>query len=83
MRALFPVTCATKVGYTILSALAEGADRLVPERALSVLTDVDLHAVLPLKERDYQSDFQTEGSRREFSLTARAGCTPHAESARK
>ena len=49
----------------ILSALAEGADRLVAEVALSE-PDTTLVAVLPLAREDYLDDFPTMESRREF-----------------
>jgi len=56
------------VAFTILSALAEGADRFIASQALTVLgdTDVQLEAVLPLTVEDYHQDFHTERSRREF-----------------
>lgn len=49
----------------VLSALAEGADRLVAEVALS-RPDNTLVAVLPLAREDYLDDFPTAKSRREF-----------------
>ncbi len=47
-----------------LSALAEGADRLVARVALE--RGIPLTAVLPLAAEDYEQDFDSEGSRREF-----------------
>ena len=49
----------------VLSALAEGADRLVAEVALSQ-PDTTLVAVLPLAREDYLDDFPAAESRREF-----------------
>lgn len=49
----------------ILSALAEGADRLVAEVALAE-SETSLVAVLPLARDDYVQDFVTAQSRREF-----------------
>lgn len=48
-----------------LSALAEGADRLVAERILA-RPGARLHAVLPLPRDDYAADFASESSRRRF-----------------
>jgi hypothetical protein len=47
---------------TVVSALAEGADRMVAERVLAQAGS-DLHAVLPLRQHDYERDFEgTPGS---------------------
>ncbi len=55
-----------------LSALAEGADRLVVERILR-RSGAGLRALLPLPRAQYLADFGTERSRREFlDLLARA-----------
>ena len=57
---------------TVISALSEGADRLVAQRVL-VRPDGKLIAVLPLPQSDYMSDFDSSESREEFlSLLARA-----------
>lgn len=53
------------VRLEILSALAEGADRLVAKIALSQPCDT-LVAVLPLALEDYLEDFPTAASRGEF-----------------
>jgi hypothetical protein len=56
----------------VLSALAEGADRLVAERVLR-RPGGSLRVVLPMPRADYASDFATTASRREFDeLLARA-----------
>ena len=55
----------TPVRLEVLSALAEGADRLVAEMALSRPDDT-LVAVLPMTREDYATDFDTAESRREF-----------------
>jgi hypothetical protein len=58
--------------WTVISALAEGADRLVARRLLARLGTRFL-AVLPLAADDYEADFSTAGSRHEFrSLLDRA-----------
>jgi len=53
-------------GVTVLSSLAEGADRLLARRALESIKQARLHVVLPLEIEDYQEDFATEESRDEF-----------------
>lgn len=58
--------------WTVVSALAEGADRLVAHRLLA-REGTRLVAVLPLARGDYETDFETQGSREEFrGLLARA-----------
>lgn len=57
----------------VLSSLAEGADRLVAQRALARGGGARLVAVLPMPADAYAADFETEGSRAEFrELLARA-----------
>lgn len=58
--------------WTVVSALAEGSDRLVAHRLLA-REGTRLVAVLPLARDDYENDFETEASRQEFrDLLARA-----------
>lgn len=58
--------------WTVVSALAEGADRLVAGRLLD-RPATRLVAVLPLAAGDYEADFSAPGSVREFrSLLGRA-----------
>jgi hypothetical protein len=58
--------------WTVVSALAEGADRLVAQRLLA-RRGSGLVAVLPLPREDYARDFVTSDSRAEFEkLLARA-----------
>lgn len=57
-------TAATPVTLTVVSALAEGADRLVARQAL--LRGASLEVVLPLPRDDYLADFTTEESQAEF-----------------
>jgi hypothetical protein len=52
-------------GLTVVSALAEGADRLVVRECLR-REGATLLALLPLPIDDYVEDFGTEASRREF-----------------
>ncbi len=54
---------------TILSALAEGADRLVVARALAD-GDVRLVVPLPVAREQYLEDFETAASRAEFERLA-------------
>lgn len=51
-------------GVEIWSSLAEGADRLVAERAMA--RGARLVVVLPLPADDYRTDFGTEASKVEF-----------------
>ncbi|MGB5024895.1 MAG: hypothetical protein WBO44_06070 [Saprospiraceae bacterium] len=51
--------------YTILSSLAEGADRIVADAVLD-LPNSKLDVILPLDVNDYTQDFQTEDSKTEF-----------------
>jgi hypothetical protein len=61
--------------FAVLSALAEGADRLIARTAMEEL-QADLIAVLPMPAEDYECDFETEDSRTEFrAFLDRAACT--------
>jgi hypothetical protein len=53
------------VFFTIVSPLAEGADRLVAREALKE-PETDLEVPLPLPREEYVSDFQSGASKREF-----------------
>jgi hypothetical protein len=64
---------ATPISFRVLSALAEGADRVVARAVLSY-PGARLEAVLPLALEDYLEDFASEESRAEFAaLLARCG----------
>jgi hypothetical protein len=52
---------------SILSPLAEGADRLVARRVLENFGG-QLEAVLPMEEEEYIKDFESASSRQEFSF---------------
>ncbi len=58
----------TPVIFSVMTALAEGADRLVAHQAREMMGEeqVELEAVLPLTVDDYLSDFKKSGSREEF-----------------
>ncbi|MGA3372083.1 MAG: hypothetical protein ABSC48_10015 [Terracidiphilus sp.] len=56
---------AAAVSFCVVSALAEGADRVVA-RAVLEYPDARLEAVLPLAVEDYLEDFASEESRKEF-----------------
>jgi hypothetical protein len=55
----------TPTSFSVLSLLAEGADRVVV-RAVLAYPDARLDAVLPLALEDYLEDFATDESRKEF-----------------
>ena len=62
----------TPLEFTVVTPLAEGADRLVAETALK-RADTTIEVVLPLTVEDYVEDFATDASRAEFRrLMARA-----------
>ncbi len=71
-------TRVTSTPITILSALAEGADRLVARVAPVALSGatVELQPVLPLVARDYLQDFADQTSRRDFEELLGASLTP-------
>ena len=67
-----PVAPGAGLALVVVSALAEGADRLVAEEILAD-KDARLEVVLPLSVGDYLEDFKTEESKEEFhALRARA-----------
>jgi hypothetical protein len=59
-------TAATPVSLTVVSALAEGADRLVASEAMD--HGASLEVVLPLPAEDYLTDFASEASKSEFRM---------------
>jgi len=62
----------TATELVIVSSLAEGSDRIVAEAGLA--TGFALQAILPFARAEYERDFETEMSRREFeTLLLRAG----------
>jgi hypothetical protein len=64
-----------RLDLVVVSALAEGADRLVAEEALADY-DARLEVALPLAADDYAKDFKTEVSKQEFrTLLDRASDT--------
>ena len=65
-RALHAIKTSFDAGcLVILSPLAEGADRIVANRALAI-GGTKLIAILPLPVEMYQEDFQSSSSRKEF-----------------
>jgi len=55
--------------FTVISPLAEGADRIVAREVMGWNTEgrkALLEAVLPLPEEDYMNDFETPDSKAEF-----------------
>jgi len=62
----------TATELVIVSSLAEGSDRIVAAAGLAA--GFALQAILPFARAEYERDFETEMSRREFdALHARAG----------
>ncbi len=71
-RELAAAISSSPICFSIVSSLAEGADRLLAE---AVLEDpaAQLEAILPLPADDYRTDFGTASSRDQFdALLARA-----------
>jgi hypothetical protein len=69
---LIQKSARTPLAFTVLTPLAEGADRLVAEVTLK-RADARIEVVLPLTVEDYIEDFATDASRAEFRrLLARA-----------
>jgi hypothetical protein len=67
---------ATPVTFTVVSALAEGADRLVADVVLD-RERAELEVVLPLECADFLQDFESAVSRQEFlDLLGRATLPP-------
>jgi hypothetical protein len=62
---LLPPLKHTPIVLTVLSSLAEGADRLLAEKILKI-PHSRLKAVLPLECEDYRRDFKQPGSWGEF-----------------
>jgi hypothetical protein len=56
--------CASRATLSVTSALAEGADRLGAEAALEA--GYRLECPLPFPRQEYENDFDTDESRREF-----------------
>src|SRR6202045_3076463 len=77
VRILAAVAAAARKANTatelvIVSSLAEGSDRIVAEAGLAA--GFALQAILPFARAEYERDFETEMSRREFeTLLVRAG----------
>jgi hypothetical protein len=68
IAAHFPASDVTDVVFTVLSALAEGADRIVAEETIAFFGPerAELVAVLPLDPDDYAADFETPESKDAF-----------------
>jgi hypothetical protein len=65
IRELLPSSAYTPVLFTVISPLAEGADRLVAREVLKT-EGADLEVPLPLPREEYLRDFQSDESKREF-----------------
>ncbi len=63
--------CSPTLSLTLMSGLAEGADRLVAEEALAL--GIDLVVVLPMSRELYAGDFATPESRQEFDALCSQG----------
>lgn len=66
VRHWFEPTETTPVAYTVVSALAEGADRLIAKTVLETFDDAQLEVVLPLDPEEYREDFAGPASVAEF-----------------
>jgi hypothetical protein len=66
IRETFRATDTTDVTFSVVCALAEGADRLVVREARGLLSGFDLYVVLPMEMTSYLEDFATDKSKREF-----------------
>lgn len=64
-----------KPTFTILTPLAEGADRLVAREALKI-PDSEIEVVLPFAKEEYLKDFETEQSLMEFEELYRKAKNP-------
>ena len=65
VKELLPASPYTRVLFTVVSPLAEGADRLVAREVLKN-EGADLEVPLPLPREEYVRDFQSDESKREF-----------------
>lgn len=65
IKQLLPSFKKTPLSLTILSPLAEGADRLVAREILK-MSNSQLEVVLPLEKDDYLKDFEDQESKAEF-----------------
>jgi SMODS and SLOG-associating 2TM effector domain 1 len=73
LKGLVPSSPSSGLVTVVISALAEGADRLVAEQVLAEEKGSRLEVALPLPCDDYLNDFQEEDSKNEFrSLVERA-----------
>ena len=61
--------------FTIVTPLAEGADRLIAKEALMFPESI-IEVVLPFAKDDYMQDFETEESRQEFEELYRKSQKP-------
>lgn len=69
----FPPQIGHSVAFTVISPLAEGADRLVA-RVVLERSDGQLEVVTPMEKEEYAADFSRPGSREEFErLFSKAG----------
>ena len=66
IRNSLPLLKHTPIVFTVLSPLAEGADRLVASEILK-LKDSQLEAVLPFAKEEYTKDFPSPSSQTEFN----------------
>ncbi len=72
LKEMVPVAPGAGLALVVVSALAEGADRLVVEE-LRADDHARLEVALPLDAEEYAEDFKTEASKHEFrSLLAQA-----------
>jgi hypothetical protein len=76
LKELVPVSPRVGLTLVVVSALVEGADRLVAKKVLTN-KDARLEVALPLPEEEYLEDFKDEASKEEFlCLLGQASETP-------
>jgi hypothetical protein len=63
----------TKLAFTVVTSLAEGADRLVAHEVLK-RDESEIEVVLPRAREDYRNDFTSEESRRDFDTLCDRAC---------
>jgi hypothetical protein len=68
---------ATPLAYTVLTPLAEGADRLVAKEVLKT-ANAEIEVVLPLAREDYLRDFAAAESKAEFEALCQKARLVHA-----
>ena len=72
-REMVPSLRSTPLFLSVLSPLAEGADRLVAREVLNIPGSM-LEVVLPLQKEDYMQDFETDQCKGDFEEEEKKFC---------